>query len=42
MATDASGPATLDKTPDGRTVFITSPQSRDITETAQAANREAL
>ncbi len=33
MATDASGPATLAKTPDGRTVFITSPQSRDITET---------
>jgi hypothetical protein len=32
MATDAPENVALGNTPDGRTVFITSPQSRDITE----------
>lgn len=33
MATDAPERASLGNIPDGRTVFITSEQSRDITET---------
>ncbi len=33
MATDATGRVTLGQTPDGRTLLITSEQSRDITET---------
>ncbi len=32
MATDASGRVTLGNTPDGRSLFITSEQSRDIIE----------
>ncbi len=33
METDAPARVALGNTPDGRAVFITSPQSRDITET---------